>query len=410
MIKKYDVIIIGGGAAGLMTAVTSSKRGKKTLLIEHNKQVGTKIIISGGGKCNFTNINARAENYLSTNINFTRSAFSSFTPENFIDLVKFYKIPYYEKTLGQLFSTNSSKDIVDMLLNEINLQHCDIYLQTKVSDVSFSNNSFTVQVNHNNSIEIFFSEKLVIATGGLSFPNRGATGFAYQIAERFGHTIVKTHPGLVPLTLEQSTWGDIFSLSGISFEAIVSTKLPLGVNGKKSKSISFKEKVLITHRGFSGPAILQISSYLQYNFEKINIFNLQLLNTQQVLSLFELNKKSNKDVKTVLSEFLPQNFAHYICSLLNLEKTFSQCTKNDLERLSNLLQNWEIQALGTEGYKKAEVTLGGIDTHSLNQKTMESNILSGLHFVGEAVDVTGWLGGYNFQWAWSSAYACGSHI
>lgn len=415
-IQNYDVVIIGAGAAGLMASIESGKNQKKTLLIEHNKTVGNKILISGGGRCNFTNINAKIENYISENVNFMRSAFSNYTPQNFIDLVEHHKIEYYEKTLGQLFCRDSSKQIINMLLDELDRKFVDLWTESSVSEISYDS-KYTLKINKKGFESVIYSDKVVIACGGLSFPNKGATNFGYKIAEQFGHNIIKLRPGLVPLVLNQDVYLNLTENSGISFDSEVTALLEnINISNKsvaKSKAIKFKEKTLITHKGLSGPAILQISSYLQNtnkDFNKIAKFNLKIQLEHRITDFLLANRKQNKELKNLLSELVPSRFAQYICQYLKIDKPINQCSNKEIESIINFFENWEIKPSNTEGYVKAEVTLGGVDTNELNQKTMESKLQEGLYFIGEVVDITGWLGGYNFQWAWASGYTCGKAL
>lgn len=408
--NHYDVIIIGGGAAGLMTAIESSKNQKNTLVIEHNKTVGNKILISGGGRCNFTNINAKIDNYISENVDFMRSSFSNYTPENFIDLVNFHQIEYYEKTLGQLFCKKSSRQIIDLLIHEINTKYCEILTFHKVINIE-KNNYFelNVQSNYDNSIINLISDKLVIACGGLSFPKKGATDFGYKTANNFGHRLTTIKPGLVPLVYDDK---NLLSMSGISFDSIVRTNYQDKVkNIERTIEKTFKEKTLITHRGFSGPAILQISSYLKKN-DKINI---TISLEKSIGEIINSNLKSQKELKTILGEYIAVRFVEYFIEnrlggFEILNKPMIQYNHNEIAKIIEIFENWELNINKNEGYEKAEVTVGGVDTKELNQKTMESKLIEGLYFVGEIVDITGWLGGYNFQWAWASGYACGKNI
>lgn len=414
-IQQYDVIIIGAGAAGLMASIEAGKNQRKTLLIEHNKTVGNKILISGGGRCNFTNINAKIDNYISENVNFMRSAFSNYMPNNFIDLVEFHKIEYYEKTLGQLFCKDSSKQIINMLLDEIDYNFVDLWTESSVLDIKYDNGNntkYTLKINKKGVENVVYSDKVVIACGGLSFPNKGATNFGYKLAEQFGQNIIKLRPGLVPVVLNQDVYNNLTENSGISFDSEVKTTLD-SITKSKNRTVKFKEKTLITHKGLSGPAILQISSYLQNtnkDFNRISKFNLKILLDKNITDFLMANRKQNKELKNLLSELVPNRFAHYICQYLKIDKPINQCSNKEIESIINFFENWEIKPSNTEGYVKAEVTLGGVDTRELNQKTMESNLQEGLYFIGEVVDITGWLGGYNFQWAWASGYACGKAL
>lgn len=410
--NTFDAVIIGGGAAGLMVAIEASKNQKKVLLIEHNRNVGNKILISGGGRCNFTNINAKIENYISENVNYMRSAFSNYTPYNFIDLVEYHNIEYYEKTLGQLFCQNSSKEIIDMLINEIDRKYVKIMTETKVANLESKGDYYQLDIQSTKNPEItetVFAEKVVISCGGLSFPNRGATDFGYKIAKQFGHRITNLKPGLVPITVDKNDLGNLIEMSGISFDskAFIKSKQ---LNKSFTEKI-FTEKTLITHRGLSGPAILQISSFLDLGQNSQNSsFYLTINTDKKIENQLQDYRKSNKELKSVLSELVPQRFAEFVVNYLDCNKTLAQCSNKDIEKVVNFFNNWQIFPIGTEGYIKAEVTVGGVDTNELNQKTMESKISKGLYFVGEVVDITGWLGGYNFQWAWASGYACGKDI
>ncbi|MDB6122811.1 MAG: aminoacetone oxidase family FAD-binding enzyme [Pedosphaera sp.] len=387
---KYDVIIIGGGAAGLMCAIEAGKRGRRTLVLEHSERLGKKILISGGGRCNFTNVNAGPENYLSSNPHFCKSALARYTAADFIALVEKHGIPYHEKKLGQLFCDFSSKQIVELLQAECDAAHVEIKFNCRVEQVT-KNVAFQVSTNQGP----FESDSLVIATGGLSFPKIGATDFGYRVAKQFGIQLAATRPGLVPLTFgaqEQSSFGQ---LSGISIDATAS-----------SNDTSFRENILFTHRGLSGPAILQISSYCGEG----EPFTLDLLPDQSALKLFEEHRRTNKELKNVLSLVLPQRFVQEWCAKFAPSRPVNRYSTAELEEIARRLHEWEIRPAGTEGYSKAEVTLGGVDTKELSSKTMEARKVPGLYFIGEVVDVTGWLGGYNFQWAWASGHAAGQFV
>lgn len=399
--KTFGCIVIGGGAAGMMAAIEAGKRGIKVLLLEHNKQIGQKILISGGGRCNFTNINASPENYISSNPHFIKSAFSEYKPSDFIALVEKHGIEYYEKTLGQLFCRKSSREITSMLLKEAYAAGVEIITSIKVLDVLSEDGSFTVKTDQGN----FQSKNCVVACGGLSFPKKGATSLGYKIAKSFGHSIIETRPGLVPLTLSDEDMSLLDGMSGISFDSqAVAEKEG---KGRSKKDISFREACLITHRGVSGPAILQISSYLGYEYKP---FKLRILPDTDWKAFLESHRSSNKEAKNILSELLPQKLADYICEISGAFGPFSQSNKKALQSLLDNLENMHIVPSGSEGYPKAEVTIGGVDTKQLDQRTMESKLQKGLYFIGEVVDVTGWLGGYNFQWAWASGYVCGRAI
>jgi predicted Rossmann fold flavoprotein len=396
---KYDVIIIGAGAAGLMAAIEAGKNGRRVLLLEHNRKVGQKILISGGGRCNFTNMNAAPENYISSNPHFIKSAFSEYTPSDFIVMVERHGIDYYEKTLGQLFCRKSSREIVSMLLKECDDADVEIRTGITVKSVSNKNEEFTVKTDS----EEFLGGKCIVACGGLSFPKKGASDLGYRIAKQFGHNIIDTRPGLVPVTVDQAELSKLEAMSGVSFDSRTETKLE--AKGRK-RDISFKEATLITHRGFSGPAILQISSYLNNN-GKFNINIEPDINWEDYLDQY---KSSNKEVKNILADKIPMRLAEHIAELSEAHGQMSQLKKSAKANLLRHLNEYEITPNGTEGYPKAEVTIGGVDTRELNQRTMESKHCPGLYFIGEVVDVTGWLGGYNFQWAWASGYVSGRDI
>lgn len=381
---KFDVIIIGGGAAGLFCAIQAGKRGRKTLVIEHNSQIGRKILISGGGRCNFTNREVSANNFISKNPHFCKSALARYTPQDFIELVKSHKIQFYEKTLGQLFCRDSSRQIVEMLLAECEKAKVEIRINCAVTTVS-KKDKFTVETNQGN----FESESLVIATGGLSFPKIGATDFGYKIARQFGLKIVETRPSLVPLVFAKQNFS---KLAGVSIDSIV-----------KSGKREFRENILFTHRGLSGPAILQISNY----WHKEKPISIDLLPENDALEILENNQQNKQNLDNFLGKYLPNRFAE---SFVQNNKPINQISKKERDKIAESLNNWQVAFNETEGYHKAEVTLGGVDTNELSSQTMESKRVKGLYFIGEVIDVTGWLGGYNFQWAWSSGFVCGESV
>lgn len=383
--QKYDVIIIGAGAAGLMAAATAARRSRKVLLLEATNKIGEKIRISGGGRCNFTNINASANNYLSDNPHFIKSALARYSQHDFIKMVERYKIDYHEKTLGQLFCDRSSTQIIDMLVSECKQYNVDILLDTQVSQVSKSDD-FNIESNRG----IFKSESLIIATGGLSIPKMGATDFGYKVAKQFNLKLIQTRPALVPLTVNAEKLDFFKSLSGISVESIVS-----------SNNITFRENILFTHRGLSGPAILQISSYLTKD-KNIYINLLPSINLKEML----IQHKNSKTLLTnFIKDYLPNRFVDNFCE----SKRLVDYKPKELEAISASLHNFIVNIDGTEGYIKAEVTAGGVSTKELSSKTMASLKIPNLYFIGEVVDITGWLGGYNFQWAWSSGFIAGSY-
>ena len=385
---KFDAIIIGAGAAGLFCAIEAGKRGRKVLILEHNAQVGRKILISGGGRCNFTNLDTKAENFISENPHFCKSALARYTPHDFIELIKKHKIEFYEKKLGQLFCRESSRCIVEMLLAECGKAKVEIRANCSVKNIR-EKDLFELETNQGN----ITCENLVIATGGLSFPKIGATDFGYRIGKQFGLKIVPTNPSLVPLVFAADK--NFSRLAGVSIDAIVSTK-----------KRDFRENILFTHRGLSGPAVLQISNYWQKQ-EEISIDLMPDFNT---LELFEKNISSKQTLSNFLGKNLPNRFAEVFISSNFQDKPINQLSKKEREYIAQALNNWQVFFGETEGWHKAEVTRGGIDTNELSSQTMEAKQVKGLFFIGEVVDVTGWLGGYNFQWAWASGSASGNSI
>ncbi len=389
-----DVLIIGAGGAGLMCAIHAGKKGRKVIVLDHAEKVGKKILISGGGRCNFTNTGASADRYQSGNKHFMKSAFGRYTPDNFINLVESYNIAYHEKKLGQQFCDKSAQQIVDMLLNECAENGAKIQLNTEVRNVEKNNSTFNVSTNKGT----FSAAKLVVATGGLSIPKMGATNFGHKLAEKFNLEVTELTPALVPFTFSTKDLERYTDLSGISIDADVSC-------GKTS----FRENILITHRGVSGPAILQISSYWKPG-QEIKIRMLPELNWQEYLK--EKRAENGKaELKTVLCDILPKRFAQRLFEWGDMQnKPMAELGDKEIRRIEEYFTNFRIKPNGTEGYRKAEVTLGGVSTKELDAKTLESKKVQGLHFIGEVVDVTGWLGGYNFQWAWASGFACGPRL
>lgn len=357
------------------------------LVIEHNSEVGRKILISGGGRCNFTNRHTRAENFISTNPHFCKSALSRYTPVEFVELVKKHKIAYYEKKLGQMFCRESSRRIVDLLLAECRAARVQIRTACSVTNVT-RNDVFAVETSQG----AFKARNLVIASGGLSFAKIGATDFGYRIARQLGHKIVDTRPSLVALVAKGGGWTD---LAGVSIDANVSI-------GK----MSFRDNILFTHRGLSGPAMLQISNYWQ----KDKPVAIDLMPGVDVAAQIEADRESRQTVANYLSQFLPQRFAQHLAERIKLNKPITHLNRAEIERIAEAVNNWQIEFATTEGYDRAEVTLGGVSTGEISSQTMESKRVTGLYFIGEVVDVTGWLGGYNFQWAWSSGFAAGQAI
>ena len=392
MTIQYDVIIIGAGAAGMMSAIEAGKRGRKVLLVDHYKKIGEKIRISGGGRCNFTNINTNPNKFLSQNPKFVRSALSQYTQNDFINLINKYEIKFHEKKLGQLFCDHSAQQIVEMLLKECELANVSILKEFIIKDVSKENDQYSISTE----TDQYSSRSLIVATGGLSVPKIGATSFGYEIAKKFNHDIVKTLPALVPLTFNEKILEICKELTGLSVEAIVSFN-----------KVLFQEGMLFTHRGLSGPSILQISSYWKLG-DNIKINLSPKLNVYQLL---EQKRKLNPkfDILNILSEFLPKRLAQIICSENKVTGNISELSNKILKQLSENINTWLINPTGSEGYRTAEVTLGGVNTKDLSSKTMMSNKHKNLFFIGEVVDVTGHLGGYNFQWAWSSGFVAGQY-
>jgi predicted Rossmann fold flavoprotein len=392
MSNKYDVIIIGAGAAGMMCAIESGKRGKSVLLVDHADKISEKIRISGGGRCNFTNINTNPKNFISQNPNFSISALNQYTPHDFIELIKKHNIAYHEKTLGQLFCDHKSQLIIDMLLSECNQANVKIKKSFVVDKVEKVNDDYIV-INNNDK---YFSKSLVIATGGLSIPKIGATDFGYKIANQFNLNIVETQPALVPLTFKDEILSLCNELSGLSLNANIS-----------QGNISFEEGMLFTHRGLSGPSILQISSYWsQGDSIKINLCPRD--NLGEILQE-KKNTKPKQNIISILCEFLPKRLAMIICDKNKFKGNISELSKQSLDKINNIINSWRVTPKGSEGYRTAEVTRGGVDTDEISSKTMMCRNHPGLFFIGEVMDVTGHLGGYNFQWAWSSGFVAGQY-
>lgn len=393
MKDHWDVIIIGAGAAGLMCAIEAGKRGRSVLVLDNGKKIGRKIIISGGGRCNFTNMYAEPENFLSTNPHYCKSALSQYTQWDFIALVDKYQIPYHEKTLGQLFCDDSAKDIVDMLVSECNKVKAKIQLRTQVSDINKTDDGFTIDTDQGD----YHCHSLVVASGGLSMPALGATPYGYKIAEKFGLNVLPTRAGLVPFTLQPKDKEDVAELSGVALPSIAS-----------NQRTSFKEAMLFTHRGLSGPSVLQISSYWLPGEE----VSFNLYPEGDIAEFFngQLDKHGEQILQTVLSKIFPKRVAAMLISRHCWDNiAIKQLPHKVRDNITNTISNWQITPSGSEGYRTAEVTLGGVDTNELSSKTMQARNVDGLYFIGEVVDVTGWLGGYNFQWAWSSGWVAGQN-
>ena len=392
MTEKFDVIIIGAGAAGLMSAIEAGKRGRKVLLVDHAKKIGEKIRISGGGRCNFTNTNTHSGKFISKNPKFVISALKQYTQNNFIDLIKKHNIKFHEKKLGQLFCDESAQQIIDMLLLECQTANVTIKKEIIIVDIDKQDDQYFIAVGSDK----YFCDSLIIATGGLSVPKIGASKFGYDIAKKFNLNIVETLPALVPLTFNEKILAMCKELSGLSLEAIVFFNKTF-----------FQEGMLFTHRGLSGPSILQISSYWKLGDDiKIN-----LSPKIDILKILTSEKKSNpkQDINNIIAEILPKRLASMICKENNISGNISELSNKLLKQLGDSINTWVINPTGSEGYRTAEVTIGGVDTNEISSKTMMSIKNPGLFFIGEVVDVTGHLGGYNFQWAWSSGFVAGQY-
>jgi predicted Rossmann fold flavoprotein len=389
-VLEFDVVVIGGGAAGLMCALTAGRRGRRVLVAEHANKIGKKILMSGGGRCNFTNLDVGPQNFLSANPHFCKSALARFRPADFIAMVDRHGIAWHEKELGQLFCDDSSKQIVKMLADECREAGVRIETGCATEQLAYRDAAFRLRT----TLGECRAASVVVATGGLSIPSLGATGFGYQIAKQFGHEVLPTRAGLVPLTLSGKPLEQFQDLSGVA--------LPVEA---RAGGQAFRNQLLITHRGISGPSILQISNYWQPGDE----LRLDLLPGQDALHWLQQQQQSRPaaELRTLLSEALPKRFAQRLCELWIESRPMRQYNLPQLKQLAAQLSDWPVTASGTEGYRTAEVTLGGVDTDGISSSTMESKRQPGLYFVGEVVDVTGWLGGYNFQWAWASGHAAG---
>lgn len=392
---QTDVVVIGAGAAGLMCAFTAAARGRRVLLLDHANKAGKKILMSGGGRCNFTNMYTEPANFLSGNPHFCKSALARYTQWDFIEMVSRHGVPYHEKKLGQLFCDNKASDILDMLFEECRQAGVDLRLNTSVQSVERNEDGYRLQSGAGE----LACQSLVIATGGLSIPTLGASGFGYQIARQFGHSVLPTRAGLVPFTItDPQLKGICEALSGTSVEDCL-----VSCNGQ-----SFKENILFTHRGLSGPAILQISSYWQPG-DVIEINLLPHLNLVDWLAE-QRRERPNTELKTLLGELFTRKMAGLLAEHWFISRPLKQYSPAELEDVAEKLGNWQLVPAGTEGYRTAEVTLGGVDTREVSSKTMESQKAPGLYFVGEVLDVTGHLGGFNFQWAWASGYAAAQYV
>ena len=391
--QTFDVIVIGAGAAGMMCAIEAGKRGRRVLVVDHARAAGEKIRISGGGRCNFTNLRTGPEAFLSQNPRFCRSALARYTPADFIALLARHNIAWHEKTLGQLFCDGSARQVVDLLLQEMRSANVELRLGQALADIARDADGFTLQ----GAGGVLRCRSLVVATGGKSIPKMGASGFAYEVAARFGAPVTQTRPALVPLTLEPGHLSRLAPLAGVS--------APVRVRCGKT---AFDEALLITHRGLSGPAILQISSYWREG-EAVEI------DLAPGVDLFETLRRARAEngrqsVSACLGGVLPKRLAQMIAENEQATSSLAETADAVLRRVAVAVNAWRIKPVGSEGYRTAEVTLGGIDTRALDQKTLAVKAVPGLHFIGEAVDVTGWLGGYNFQWAWASGWCAGQAV
>ena len=389
-----DVVVIGAGAAGLMCAIAAGARGRRVLVLDHANKVGKKILMSGGGRCNFTNTGTTPANYISANPHFCKSALARYTPADFIAMVERHRIGYHEKELGQLFCDDSSKQIVRMLLEEAEAVGARVHSHCGIEAIEHPRERhFRLRT----TLGVVECGALVVATGGLSIPSMGASGFGYAVARQFGHEVLPTRAGLVPLTLSGKHLERLRDLSGVACE------IEARCNG-----MAFRNRMLFTHRGVSGPAILQISSYWQPGDDLC----LDLLPGLAIADWLARQQRERPEagLRSVLSEVLPRRFAQRLCELWLPDRPMKQLTPSQLREAASTLGSWSLVASGTEGYRTAEVTLGGVDTDGLSSSTMMSRRVPGLYFIGEVVDVTGWLGGYNFQWAWASGHAAGSAV
>jgi len=391
--RSFDVVVLGAGAAGMMAAIETGKRGRRVLVVDHAKAPGEKIRISGGGRCNFTNINTRPDRFISANSKFAVSALSRYTPQKFIDLVRAYGIAFHEKTLGQLFCDGSSVQIVNLLTSEMGKAGAELELATTIEGVEKTDTGFRLRVS---SGEVT-AASLIVATGGKSIPKMGATGFGYKLAEQFGLKVTETRPALVPLTFEPRILEKLAPLAGIGIEATATAN-------KKT----FREAMLFTHRGLSGPAILQISSY----WREGDPISVNLLPDIDALGMLKDARGATPKValQTVLAAHLPKRVAQMMGEEIALPGMIGDASDKKLAAAAETLTRWTMKPTGSEGYRTAEVTLGGVDTAELNSTTMQARTVPGLYIIGEVVDVTGWLGGYNFQWAWASGWCAGQAV
>ena len=390
-IERYDTVILGAGAAGMMCAIHAASRGGRVLVVDHAKAPGEKIRISGGGRCNFTNIGTSARNFLSSNPHFAKSALGRYTQHDFVALVEKHGIAYHEKTLGQLFCDDSAKDIIAMLMAEMARAACELRLRTTLESLERLDDGFAIALGGDGAARIR-CRQFVVACGGKSIPKMGASGLGYQIAGQFGLAVTETRPALVPLTFGEDVLSGFRDMAGVAADARVSC-------GKAA----FDEALLFTHRGLSGPSILQISSYWREK-EPIRI---AFLPKQDVFAALRASRQENgrRSLPNTLGEILPKRLAAYLADAHGWAGPIGDASDKKLAAIASPIQGWDVMPIGSEGYRTAEVTLGGVDTSGLNSRTMEARAVEGLYFIGEVVDVTGWLGGYNFQWAWSSGWA-----
>ncbi|GLQ16741.1 NAD(P)/FAD-dependent oxidoreductase [Maritalea porphyrae] len=392
--KKHDVIIIGAGAAGMMCATEAGKRGRDVLIVDHAKKPGEKIRISGGGRCNFTNINTSYKQFLSENSRFAISPLKRFSQHDFIERVRARGIAFHEKTLGQLFCDESAQQIIDMLVDDMREAGVVMKLGVEVTHIAKMDAHFHLTIDGVH----YQADKLVVACGGKSIPKMGASGLGYEVAQHFGLDIVQTRPALVPLTFDPSILSGTKELSGISVDdAVVS-------HGK----VSFSEAMLFTHRGLSGPSILQISSYWREGDE----IKIAMLPDLDILAVLKQARQDNgkQEIQTLLAQYLPKKLVGFVLSQSATDGRLADLNDKKLQRVADQINHWRIKPTGSEGYRTAEVTLGGVSTDALDNKTMEAKDVPGLYFIGEVVDMTGWLGGYNFQWAWSSGWVAGNSV
>jgi predicted Rossmann fold flavoprotein len=400
--ETLDVLIVGAGAAGMMCAIEAGKRGRRVRVIDHARAPGEKIRISGGGRCNFTNLGTSGANFLSENPRFALSALKRFTQHDFLKMVERHGIAWHEKTLGQLFCDDSAKQIIRMLTDEMKAAGVTLSLGLGVTSISRSGDRFEVALDDGSRVS---AASLVVATGGKSIPKMGATGWGYEVARQFGLRLTETRPALVPLTFEPTLLEQLVPLAGVAVDAIVKTAPNSASSSPKGDRPQFKEAMLFTHRGLSGPSILQISSYWREG-EAITV-NMAPSEDVAARMLGAKTENGKQAVHTALGHIIPRRLAEVICAREGLAGKLAEVGDKKLRALAEAVNAWTVKPVGSEGYRTAEVTLGGVDTAALDQQTMEARTVPGLFFIGEVVDVTGWLGGYNFQWAWSSGWAAG---